>query len=90
MRRKDRDPDRPSRIALLNEITQAYKDLFASPSGKRVLEDLEKRYSVSTFHIKTSEKIDPFKTHLDLGKLMVFGYIKNQIDRELLEENEND
>lgn len=89
MTRKKKEVE-TSQTGILNELTQAYKDVFSTEQGQLILKDLEKRYSVSTFHIKTSETIDPFKTHLDLGKLMVFGYIKNQIDRELLEDKENE
>jgi hypothetical protein len=89
MIRKKKAEDK-SQEAKINEVTQAYKDAFSSPAGKIVLADLENRYSVGSFKIRTSDNIDPFKTHLDLGKLMVFGHIKNQIDRELLEEQEDE
>lgn len=74
----------------LNQKINAYKAAFDTPSGRLVLADLKKKYSASAFSISSTVSVDPYRTHFDLGKLVVFNYIQNQIDRELIEEKENE
>ena len=71
----------------LNLTIQAYHDFSQTEAGKLILDDLKKKFSVSAFFINKNAPIDPYRTHVDIGKMQVFGYIEQQIERELLPED---
>lgn len=82
-----------------NAVILAYKEMFAGQNGDLILEDLEKNFGISALVMPKYKitsggteyvPIDPFRTHIGIGKLQVLEYIKRQINRELLDtENEN-
>jgi hypothetical protein len=69
------------------QLIRDYKETFASEGGKRVLADLRKRCEP----IILDSPIDPYQTHIDLGKRIVMTHIVRQIEREMniAEEIEN-
>jgi len=73
-----------------NKIIQAYKNILSSEDGRIVMADLKRNFSVSAFSIPRTGNIDPFKTHVDIGKMQAWGYIEHQFNRELLQENDDE
>ena len=73
-----------------NLTIQAYKNVLSGEDGELVFADLRKHFSASALTIPHKTQIDPFRTHIDIGKMQVLGYIERQYNRELLEEQENE
>ena len=65
--------------------SMAYKNLFASEHGKKVLEDLNRicLYKGDIFDAS------PRKTDFNLGKNAVIRYIHNEIERNITEKTDN-
>ena len=83
----ERKSDEPQSVKI-NRRIQAYKNLFACEDGRIVLADLKNKFNAIRFPNMQDRNIDPYRTHLDLGKMHVYDYIVSQIDRELLQEKE--
>lgn len=70
--------------AKLNREIVAFKNLFTSEDGRLVLGVLKR--NCNRISLPKNEPVDPFKTHYQLGKMWVYDFIIDQIDRELLPE----
>lgn len=58
------------------EVVKCYKNIFSTPSGQRVLEDLE---NVCKFTPNTQDSNDVF---LRLGKIELLKYIKMMMEKK--------
>ena len=63
----------------LKQLTIAYKQVFESDNGKKVLEDLEKRCS---YHSTTHIKGDSHESAFLEGKRSVVLFIKNMLNKK--------
>ena len=66
----------------LKQLTIAYKQIFNSDNGKKVLEDLEKRCS---YHTTTHIKGDSHESAFLEGARSVILFIKNILTKKLEE-----
>ena len=66
----------------LKQLTIAYKQIFNSDNGKKVLEDLEKRCS---YHTTTHIKGDSHESAFLEGTRSVVLFIKNMLTKKLEE-----
>ena len=70
-------------IKELNQLDLAYKQIFNSPEGKEVLEDLKKRCSFySTSHIKGDSHESAFLE----GTRSVILFINNMLNKKPMED----
>ncbi len=66
----------------LKQLTIAYKQIFNSDNGKKVLEDLEKRCS---YHTTTHIKGDSHESAFLEGTRSVVLFVKNMLTKKLEE-----
>jgi len=66
----------------LKQLTIAYKQIFNSDNGKKVLEDLEKRCS---YHTTTHIKGDSHESAYLEGARSVVLFVKNMLTKKLEE-----
>jgi len=58
------------------EMAQAFATTFATPSGTRVLKELERMYFYSNLHVPG----DPYSSHVNIGAQMVVAAIHQLIE----------
>lgn len=80
------DNNRQKLIDLLTEKHAQYKEVFTSPSGLKVIKDLEDKYYINKSTSGKDEQIDMFTRGMREGERTVVLYIKNMISDEQLKQ----
>lgn len=62
------------------EIASLYKKVFSSEEGKIVLQDMSNRFNPTCPDCPEDMQVDPYRTHINVGKRSVLFHIGSQLE----------
>ena len=76
--------NRPKLIDEVTKIHSMYKETFNTPTGKKVIQDLEDKYYIDRSTSGRNENIDMFLRGMREGERTVVLYIRNMVSGKQL------